>query len=73
MEYHSWLLVFTPIALAIMAPVLSLGRGLVFCARAFWLATTPTMVRAEAIMRIAKKFFVFIFLSVLFRFLLLDD
>src|SRR6266511_558108 len=72
-EYHSWLLVFTPAALAIMAPVLSLGPGLVFCARAFWLATTTGIVRAEPIMRIAKRFFVFIFLSGLFRFRLLAD
>src|SRR5262245_14312649 len=60
-EYHCWLLVLAPTALAVMAAFLSVGRGLVFCARALWLATTTAIVRAEAIMRIAKKFFVFIF------------
>ncbi len=60
---------FTPAASSIAAPVLSEGRGLVFCAGAFWLATTAAIVRAEAIMRIARTFFVFIILSGSFRFL----
>src|SRR5262245_54525875 len=60
-EYHSWLLVLAPTALALTALFLSVGRGLVFCARAFWVATTTAVVRPEAIMRMAKTFFVFIF------------
>src|SRR5260221_14762045 len=67
-EYHSWLLVLAPAALAVMAPVLSLGRGLLFCARAFWLATTTAIVRAKTITKIARMFSVFIFLSVYFAF-----
>src|SRR5215471_12257083 len=68
-EYHSWLVVFAPVALPIMPPGLSLGWGLAFCARAFWFATTAAIARAEEIIRIAKKSFVFIFLPALFRFL----
>src|SRR5215471_11685370 len=72
-EYHSWLLVLAPTALAVMAPVLSVGRGVVSCAGPFWLATTTVIDSAEAIMRIAKKFFVFIFWSGLTRFRFLDE
>jgi hypothetical protein len=69
-EYLSWFLVLVPPASAIVAPVLSVGRGLVVCACAFLLMTTTAMVRAEAIVRIAKKFFVFIFVFGLFVILL---
>src|SRR6266704_2782669 len=66
MEYHPWLLVFASTALAIMAPVLSVGRGLVFCARAFWLMTTTAIVRAEAMMMVTKQYFILLYLLFLF-------
>src|SRR5260370_5707421 len=56
----SWWLVFAPTASAIIAPVLSMGWELVFCACAFCLMMTTEMARAEAIMMVTEQFFIFL-------------
>src|SRR5882672_1280478 len=61
------LLAFAPKASAIVAPVLSVIWELVFCACAFCLMKAKEMVRAEAIMRVTKRLFIFLLISLVLR------